>query len=43
MTGLVFGAFGWLPVWGGFLLGALPAFFLAALAHTLLTDKDIKA
>jgi hypothetical protein len=38
VAGLVFGAIGWLPVWAGFLLGAVPAFFLAALAHTIHGD-----
>jgi hypothetical protein len=34
-TGLLFGSLNWLPAWGGFLAGTVPAFFLAALAHTL--------
>jgi hypothetical protein len=39
VTGLLFGSLGWLPAWGGFLLGALPAFFMIALAHTLCDEQ----
>ena len=35
VTGIVFYAMGWLPPWGGFLIGAVPTFVLAAIAHTL--------
>ncbi len=35
VTGMVSYAMGWLPPWGGFLVGAVPAFILAAIAHTL--------
>jgi hypothetical protein len=34
-TGLLFGSLNWLPAWGGFLAGAVPAFLLAAFAHAL--------
>jgi hypothetical protein len=39
VSGVLFGAIGWLPVWGGFLAGTVPAFLVAALAHTL-RDKQ---
>ncbi len=34
-TGLLFGSLNRLPAWGGFLTGAVPAFLLTALSHTL--------
>jgi len=34
-TGLLFASPNWLPAWGGFLAGAVPAFLLTALSHTL--------
>jgi hypothetical protein len=34
-TGLLFGSLNWLPAWGGFLTGAVPAFVLTAISHTL--------